>query len=88
MAAPKKTTTKTVKPAAVAVPVTPAIAPVVERSEIKASGTPKAPAITPRMITHEMITKRAYEIYANRGYTPGDQNADWLEAERQLKAGL
>ena len=87
MAAPKKTV-KTVKPPAIAVPVTPATAPVIERSEIKASGTPKAPAVTPRIITHEMITKRAYEIYANRGYTPGDQNADWLEAERQLRAGL
>ena len=82
MAAPKKTT----KTAPVA---TPAAAPAVERSEIKASGTKSpAPAAAARIITHDMISKRAYEIFASRGYAAGDQNADWLEAERQLKAGL
>ncbi|MGN6367894.1 MAG: DUF2934 domain-containing protein [Phycisphaerae bacterium] len=35
-----------------------------------------------------MIEQRAYEIFAGRGYAPGDPVADWLEAERQLKAGL
>lgn len=74
------------KPAAVPTPATPASTPNVVRSEVKASGTPKIPA--PRSITHDMIAKRAYEIYASRGYASGDQSADWFEAERQLKAGL
>ena len=63
--------------------------PVSERSEFKGLGSTKTPPRgSSRAITHEQIAKRAYEIYAGRGYAPGDQNADWLEAERQLKAGL
>ena len=87
MAAPKKSAKPTKSPATPAPVAAPA--PVIERSEIKASGTKApAPAAAPRAITHDMISKRAYEIFASRGYAAGDQNADWLEAERQLKAGL
>ena|ERR1035437_1275426 len=80
-----------------AAPATPVVKPVVvvaapqssERSEIKGSGTAKGPGTAGgRAITREQIARRAYEIYAGRGYAPGDQQADWLEAERQLKAGL
>ena len=68
-------------------PVAPAPAPVVvERSEVKGSGKPKMPAL--RTPSHSEIQKRAYEIYVGRGYAAGDPSADWLEAERQLKAGL
>jgi hypothetical protein len=93
-----KNTPAAKNPAAIPVPATPAPAaapiptPAIERSEVKGSGkTTSAPApapaapITP---THDQISKRAYEIYASRGYTPGDPNADWAEAERQLRAGL
>ncbi|HVT82015.1 MAG TPA: DUF2934 domain-containing protein [Phycisphaerae bacterium] len=93
MASPRKSN----KPAAAPSPaktVAAAIAPsslptpaIVERSEVKGS-TPKPVTATPRVISHDQIAKRAYEIYASRGYAAGDQNADWLEAERQLKAGL
>ena len=65
--------------------------PPARRSEIKGSGTKAAaPASVPapRAITHDMIAKRAYEIYASRGFAPGNQDADWHEAERQLRAGL
>src|SRR5690348_7522040 len=72
------------KPAAAA---TPAPAQQAARSEVKGSGTTAKPA-APREITQEQIAKRAFEIYAGRGYAPGDQHADWLEAERQLRAGL
>ena len=72
-------------PAAAPTP-TPAANPAIERSELKGSGKPKAP--TNRTPSQEEIAKRAFEIYASRGYAPGDQTADWLEAERQLKAGL
>jgi hypothetical protein len=78
---------KSVKTPAVSFPATPAATPNFVRSEVKASGT-KPPAPAGRVITHAMIERRAYEIYANRGYIPGDPTADWLEAERQLKAGL
>lgn len=89
MAAPKKskitpaaTPAKAPTPIAAAIPAAP-----VERSEIKGLGKPKAPVATP-VITQDDIAKRAFEIYASRGYAPGDQDADWHEAERQLKAGL
>lgn len=60
-----------------------------ERSEFKGSGTAKGPAASAsRAISQEQVARRAFEIYAGRGYAPGDQQADWLEAERQLKAGL
>ncbi len=67
-------------------PVTPAAA-APQRSEVKGSGTQKSSPI-PKEISREQIEFRAYEIYAGRGYAPGDPTADWLEAERQLKAGL
>ncbi len=81
---------QTPAPAAPAPTPSPA-APAVTRSETKGSGTAKtakAPAPAARDITHDMIAQRAFEIYAGRGYAPGDQDADWHEAERQLRAGL
>jgi len=51
---------------------------------------PKVPA-TPvpapkKEITHEMIARRAYEIYlSGKG---GSDLDNWLQAERELKAGL
>jgi hypothetical protein len=91
MATPRKSKPVTPTPAPAApAKVAPAVpAAPIERSEVKGSGSPKAaPAAAPRVITHDQIARRAYEIYASRGYAAGDQNADWLEAERQLKAGL
>jgi hypothetical protein len=32
------------------------------------------------------IRRRAYEIYEERGRTPGDQHDDWLRAEREVLA--
>ncbi|MEI8195600.1 MAG: DUF2934 domain-containing protein [Phycisphaerae bacterium] len=72
--------------------VTPAAAPVVRpatpalRSEVKGSGSPSKPLS--REITPGQIAKRAYEIYASRGYAAGNPDEDWHEAERQLRAGL
>jgi hypothetical protein len=34
---------------------------------------------------YEEISKRAYLIWANRGFTHGDPNHDWIQAERELK---
>ena len=37
--------------------------------------------------THEQIARRAYEIYAGRGYADGNDKQDWLQAERELLGG-
>jgi hypothetical protein len=62
------------------------------KSEIKGSGTAVPSkmdaAVGAATITHDKIAKRAYEIYASRGYAPGNPEEDWHEAERQLRAGL
>jgi Protein of unknown function (DUF2934) len=34
--------------------------------------------------TQEQIAFRAYQIYLERGGTPGNEFEDWVEAERQL----
>ena len=34
---------------------------------------------------HEMIEKKAFEIYEKRGKEPGRDLDDWLEAERIIK---
>jgi hypothetical protein len=82
MAPPKKNKAASTPPAAAA---TPTAAP--QRSEVKGSGTAKAAAPKPEVTWHA-IERRAYEIFAGRGYAHGDQNADWYEAERQWRAGL
>ena len=33
---------------------------------------------------HEMIARRAYELYEKRGCESGHEYEDWLEAERQI----
>jgi Protein of unknown function (DUF2934) len=40
-----------------------------------------APKATP---TQDQIAARAYEIYLERGATPGDPMQDWLRAELEL----
>ena len=32
----------------------------------------------------EQIRIRAYQLYEQRGYTPGHENEDWLVAEREI----
>ncbi len=34
----------------------------------------------------EEIRRRAYEIYLERNGSPGDENQDWLSAEREVLA--
>ena len=36
--------------------------------------------------TQDQIAARAYEIYLERGATPGDPMQDWLRAEHELNA--
>jgi Protein of unknown function (DUF2934) len=37
-------------------------------------------------LTQDQIASRAYQIYLERGSTPGDPMQDWLRAERELAA--
>ena len=39
-------------------------------------------------VTHEQIALRAREVWMKRGCRPGQDEQNWLEAERQLKAEL
>jgi hypothetical protein len=34
---------------------------------------------------HQLVEKRAYDLYEKRGYLPGDDLADWFEAERLVQ---
>ncbi len=34
--------------------------------------------------THEQITRRAYQIYLEHGFHPGNELSDWLAAEKEL----
>ena len=46
----------------------------------------KKAATTKSKPTQDQIAARAYEIYLERGSTPGDPMQDWLRAERELAA--
>ena len=52
-------------------------------NEAPAPKTKKASAPKARP-TQDQIATRAYEIYLERGSTPGDPMQDWLQAEREL----
>ncbi len=39
-------------------------------------------------ITREQIAQRAHEIWMKRGCKPGEDERNWLEAEKQLKAEM
>ncbi|MFY9730288.1 MAG: DUF2934 domain-containing protein [Candidatus Acidiferrales bacterium] len=48
-------------------------------------GSPKgAPGTVEKHPTSEEIAVRAYEIYVERGATPGQDVDDWLQAEAEL----
>jgi hypothetical protein len=53
--------------------------------EVPASKSKKA-ATQKSKPAQDQIAARAYEIYLERGATPGDPMQDWLRAERELAA--
>jgi Protein of unknown function (DUF2934) len=53
--------------------------------EAPAPKTKKATTVKTKP-TQDQIAARAYEIYLERGSTPGDPMQDWLRAERELAA--
>ena len=54
-------------------------------SKTKEAPAPKKAAAKSKP-TQDQISTRAYEIYLERGSTPGDPMQDWLRAERELAA--
>jgi len=60
--------------------------------ESKSDASASGPGITPTTATmprrlHEQIERRAYELAAQRGFAPGQEMDDWLQAEREVEAG-
>ena len=43
-----------------------------------------APSLKALQDTVEMVRQRAFELFAHRGYTPGNELEDWVQAERDL----
>jgi Protein of unknown function (DUF2934) len=55
------------------------------RTKCTSSGTKRVSKPKPQP-THDEIALRAYQIYVERGCTPGDPMEDWLRAEQELLA--
>jgi len=51
---------------------------------------PNIPAsfIATQIDLEALIRQRAYELYQERGCTPGQQDDDWLRAEQEIRAHL
>jgi hypothetical protein len=45
-----------------------------------------AAAPTPNSTLEAQVRQRAYELYQERGCTPGHENEDWLQAESEILA--
>ena len=60
----------------------PAVKKVTPKTEVKKTITE-----TKKIITLEMIAKKAYELYEKRGCQPGFEAQDWFEAKKILEAG-
>jgi len=54
----------------------------------KSSKSSQATQVTPLRVvpTHEQIAERAKAIWDHRGHRQGQDQADWFEAEAQLRA--
>ena len=58
------------------------------KSDASASGaglTPGGESMPPDLVEH--IRQRAYEIAKERGFGPGHELDDWLQAEREMEWG-
>jgi len=56
------------------------------RSKAEAVSVVATPNGNPPGDMEEQIRMRAYELYEERGCTPGHEDDDWLTAERQVMA--
>ncbi|NLH40361.1 MAG: DUF2934 domain-containing protein [Planctomycetes bacterium] len=50
--------------------------------------TTASPSVKTVAPTYEQIAQRAQEIWKKKGCLPGQDEQNWLEAEKQLKAEL
>lgn len=60
--------------------------------ESKSDASASGPGITPTSAelpwqVHAEIARRAYQLAAERGFAPGHEIDDWLQAEREIEAG-
>ena len=51
----------------------------------QAHKAPHPRLVATTMLTHEDISKRAYEIYVENGCKEGQSEQNWLQAEQELK---
>jgi hypothetical protein len=65
--------------------VQPPIALLASPPAVEALSAP-VPTAAVEMSLHDRIARRAYELYEERGRTPGFDAADWYAAERELRA--
>jgi hypothetical protein len=84
-----ETTRKTAVKKASATKATPAKAAAGPKAVAKKETVKKA-AVAPAtnllvMPGHEEIARRAYELWAERGFSHGDPNHDWVRAEQELR---
>ncbi len=85
--AAKKTSTKKTAVAAVTAPPAP-VAQVTAPALTAKTEAAVATATTTQAATnvpHELIARRAYELFCARGHVHGFETADWLQAERELR---
>ena len=66
---------------------------VTRRNEFRASHntqTPMIPRHSPdlrREPSHDEIAKRAYQLFEHRGCVHGHEMDDWVQAEKEIRAG-
>lgn len=57
------------------------------KSDASASGPGVTPAASVSPEVAKRISQRAYELAERRGFEPGHEIEDWLQAEREIEAG-
>ena len=63
-----------------------AVAPVLVTEQTQSSAT-SARSLDNQAFTHEQIAKLAYSLWERRGCPENSADADWLEAEQQVRNG-
>jgi hypothetical protein len=81
-----KKSTATPEPEAVATQAASAAPTVKARAKAVVKSQPKTKAKSMQVSIEDVIRLRAYEIYLQRGATPGDPHEDWDVAEREVRA--
>jgi hypothetical protein len=55
-----------------------------EIAVVPKSSSGKAAIMSDPAPSQDVIRARAYELYENRGHEPGQDEQDWLRAEREI----